>query len=221
MDKRLNAARLLFVLLAASAVAGGSPARAASLGVQLGVDGCGVDGDVPPNSEYTNKAGLIAGIQGEVGFAHGLLLSLQPSYVQKKAGILVAPTTRGGSQTELELSFDYFSVPAVVKFPMASGRTYVAGGVSADFLSAAKLSGQGSDRDVKSTFNSTDFGAILGFGVVFPRGSSSFTTELRVAQGLSNLTTGNAAAAAGALAARLHSYGLQLIAGYLFPIGRP
>ena len=74
--------------------------------------------------------------------------------------------------------------------------------------------------DVKSAYNSTGFGAVLGFGVVFPAGRARFTTELRLAQGLSNMNGGGIAEAAGALAPRLHSTGFQLIVGGLLPVGK-
>jgi hypothetical protein len=195
-------------------------ARAAAIGGQLGVNRAALDGDTPPNTSYTDKAGVVAGLQGEIGLTDGLSLSVQPSFDQRKAGLLLAPATRGGSVTELELSFDYVSVPVVVKFAKAAGRTYVAGGVTVDFLTAASLSGQGSDRDVKSAFNSTGFGALLGFGVVFPAGRTRLTTELRFVQGIANMTPGTAAEAAGALAPRLHSNGWELIVGDLLPVGR-
>ncbi len=140
--------------------------------------------------------------------------------MQKKSGVSIAPSTRGGSTIELDLSLDYVSVPVLVKFAKAGGRTYVAGGVTIDFLTAAMISGQGADRDVKSAYNSTGFGAVLGFGVVFPAGKARFTTELRFVQGIANMTTGSAAEAAGALAPRLHSSGLELIVGGLLPLGR-
>ena len=215
-----QAARLTFVLLLATVV-GAEAASGAAVGLQIGGDRNGIDGDVPPNTEYTKKTGLIAGIQGEIGFGDRLSLSLQPSYIQKRSGVSLAPSTRGGSPTELTLSFDYLSVPLVVKFAKAGGRTYVAGGFTVDFMTSATLSGQGSDRDVMSAFNSTGFGALLGFGVVFPAGNTRLTTELRFVQGLSNVSGGAAAAATGALASRLHSSGLELIVGYLLPLVRP
>jgi len=221
MAVRPHAFGLWFILVVALGLAAGSPAaQAAAIGAQLGMDRSGVDGDTPPNTEYTDKAGLVAGLQGEISFSRDLVLSLQPSFVQKKSGLLIAPTTRGGPTTELELSFDYFSVPALVKFAKANGRTYVAGGVTVDFLTAATLSGQGSDQSAKSAFSSTGLGAVLGFGVVFPAGRTRFTTELRFVQGISNMTKGSAAEAAGALAPRLHSTGLQLIVGNLIPVGK-
>jgi hypothetical protein len=221
MDARSHTARLSFVVLLALGLAAGADAvQAAAVGAHLGLDRGGLDGDAPPNSQYTDKAGLVAGIQGEFGFARDMSLSLQPSFVQKKSGVLIAPSTRGASTTELELSFDYVSVPVVVKFAKAGGRTYVAGGITVDFLTAATLSGLGSDRDVTSAYNSTGFGAVLGFGVVFPVGRTRLTTELRYVQGIANMTTGAAAATAGALAPRLHSSGWELIVGDLLQVGR-
>jgi hypothetical protein len=87
-------------------------------------------------------------------------------------------------------------------------------------LTAATLSGQGSDRDVASAYNDTGFGAVLGFGLAFPVGRTRLTTELRYVQGIANMTTGSAAAAAGALAPRLHSSGWELIVGDLLPVGK-
>lgn len=207
---------LFVLLLAAALVAGSGPARAAAIGVHLGVDRSGVDGDAPPNSEYTDKYGMVAGLQGEIDLAHDLSLSLQPSFVQKRSGVLIASSTRGVDPTERELAFDYFSVPLLLKFGMAGGRTYVSAGLSADFLSAATLA----DVDVKSAYKSTVFGALLGIGVVFPVGGARFTTELRLTQGLSNMNGGLIAETAGALAPRLHSSGLQLIVGSLIPVGK-
>jgi len=208
------------LLLALGLTVTPSAARAAAIGAQLGINRAALDGDTPLNTAYTDKAGVVTGLQGEIGLTDGLSLSVQPSFDQRKAGVLLAPATRGGSTTELELSFDYVSVPVVVKFAKAAGRTYVAGGVTVDFLTAATLSGQGSDRDVKSAFNSTGFGALLGFGVVFPAGRTRLTTELRFVQGIANMTPGTAAEAAGALAPRLHSNGWELIVGDLLPVGR-
>src|SRR5262249_33427597 len=117
MDTGSHGARLsIVVLLVAGIAAGPSGARAAAVGAQLGIDRAGIDGDTPPNTEYTDKVGVIAGVQGEIGIAEGLSLSLQPSFIQKKVGLLVAPSSRGGSTTESELSFDYVSVPLLLKF---------------------------------------------------------------------------------------------------------
>ena len=101
LDFKSCAARpLLGLCLAAVLTMGAGAARAAEIGAQLGLDRSGIDGDSPPNSQYTDKFGLVAGIQGEIALAHDLSLSLQPSFVQKHSGLLIAPASRGGSTTE-------------------------------------------------------------------------------------------------------------------------
>ena len=221
MDARSPAASLRrLVLLVAGLALWAGPAQAAAIGAQLGIDRAGIDGDTPPNSAYVDKIGWVAGIQSEFGFARDLSLSLQPSFVQKAAGVQIPIPSGEESFTELGLTFGYVSVPVLVKFAQARGRTYVATGVTIDFLTSATLSGQGADQDVKSSFNSTGFGAVLGFGVVFPVGSTHLTAELRFVQGMSNLNTGDAAEAAGALAPRLHTTGWEFIVGTLIPMGR-
>jgi hypothetical protein len=73
---------------------------------------------------------------------------------------------------------------------------------------------------VKPAFNDTGFGAVLGFGVVFPVGRTRLTTELRFVQGLVNIAGGTASEASGALAPRLSSNGFQLLVGDLLSLGR-
>jgi len=218
MDTRAGAARLtIVVLLTTCIVAGVDRAQAATIGAQIGVDRAGIDGDTPPNISYSDEFGIVAGVQGEIDLPHDLALSLQPAFVRKKTKGTVA--IAGGQTLESDLTFDYISVPLVVKFAQAGGRTYVAGGVAADFLSTARLEFNGSAADVKDAFSSTGLGAVLGFGVVFPVGGTRLTTELRYVQGISNMTKGSVAAAAGALAPRLHSTGWELIVGDLLSIG--
>jgi hypothetical protein len=56
MNKRWLAVRISFVVLVAAGIATGAGAvRAAVVGAQLGVDRSGIDGDTPPNTQYTEK----------------------------------------------------------------------------------------------------------------------------------------------------------------------
>ena len=120
MDTRSHAARLWFVVMLVAGISGATDrVQAAAIGAQLGADRSGVDVDTPPNSTYTDEFGLVAGLQGEFGVAHDLSLSLQPSFVQIKSGVSIAPATRNGSPTEFDLAFDYVSIPVVVKFTQA------------------------------------------------------------------------------------------------------
>jgi hypothetical protein len=213
--------RSVFVLMlcAGSALSSGT-SWAAAVGALVGLSRCGIGGDAPPNTEYGDNSRLLGGVQGEIGLGRAVSLSLQPMYVRRSTSLTTVDSTDISSESELDLALDYVAVPVVVKFSAASGRTYVAGGVDIGFLTAARLSGEGLDEEVKDSFNSVDVGALLGFGVVFPIGRPLLTTELRYVQGLVNLA-GDASGAIRDLPDRFHSDGWQLTAGILFPLGRP
>ena len=208
----------LLSLLLAAGVAG--HAQAAALGALLGLGREGISGDAPPSTSYLGAIGGIAGIQGEIGLTQGIALSVQPMFSQRRTTLTTA--TFSGETTH-DLKLDYFSVPVVLKFSAAGGRTYVAGGLDLGFLQKARITGNGLDEDLKDGFHSTDLGALVGLGVVFPIGRPHLTTEVRFVQGLIDLSNEPAAAldSGNTLPDRFHSGGLQLTAGILFPIGRP
>jgi len=212
-------AGLGLTLLLAGVALDAHTARAAALGAVLGLDRCGISGDAPSNTEYNFESGLVAGVQGELGIGPDISLGLQPMYVRRRTEVKAADESRASGERMLELSLDYISVPVVVKFGAAGGHTYVAGGVDLGFLSSARISGEGIDKDVKTLFNSLDVGALLGLGVVFPVGRPRLTAELRYVQGLVNLAADEAAAPLQDLPNRFHSDGWQLTAGILFPLG--
>jgi outer membrane protein with beta-barrel domain len=213
MDPRAFRPRVGFaLLLIAGALVGAGTARAAAIGAQGGLDRCGLSGDNGENAQYNAHTGFLVGVQGELGIARAIALSLQPSYVQR---VTESTTASTAGQAQGKLTLDYVSVPIVVKFGLGSGRTYVSTGLDLAFLSSAKLSAGGPDRDVKSFLHSTDVGALIGFGVVFPIGHPRLTTELRYVQGLVNVANQQISE----WPERFHSYGLQLAAGILFPLG--
>lgn len=189
-----------------------TPAHAAAVGALLGLNRSGIGGDFGQNTEIASRTGLLAGIQGEIGLSQGIALSLQPMYLRQETR---ATTESDSANTDLKLTLDSYSVPIVVKFGLGSGRTYVSSGLDISFLSTAKLSSGGLERETKTSFNDVNLGALVGFGVVFPVGRPQLTAEVRYAQGLTNM----AKAEFGGLPERFHSYGWQLAAGILFPLG--
>lgn len=195
-------------------------AHAASVGAVLGLNRCAISGDAPPNTAYGAGAGLMVGAQGELELTRDLSLSLQPMFVQRRTEIRAADSEESGDERVLDVDLDYVSVPVLVKFGAAGGRTYFAGGVDVAFLSSARVSGEGVDEDIEPLLHSLDVGAVFGFGVVFPVGTPRLTTELRYVQGLINLR-GAEEGLIQDLPDRFHSSGLQLMAGILFPIGSP
>ena len=206
----------LFLVIVGS-LASPTHARAAAVGALLGVGRQGISGDAPPNTSYGARGGLIAGVQGEIALTPGIALSVQPRFTQRRTTLTSVDDVTG--ENALDLNLDYVSVPVLLKFGAAGGRTYFASGVDVGFLNAAHLTGNGLDEDIKDRFNSTDVGALFGFGVVFPVGTPRLTTEIRYVQGLVNLS--NDSSTAASLPDRFHSGGLELMAGILFPLGKP
>jgi hypothetical protein len=211
----------ILLLLAAISILAADRARAAAVGAVLGLGREGISGDAPANTSYGAGIGLIAGLQGEIALGQGVALSVQPMFSQRRTTLTAASDQDPSGETSLDLKMDYVSVPVVVKFATSGGRTYVAGGADLAWLQSARVTGQGLDQDVESRFHGVDVGALIGFGVVFPVGRHSLTTELRYVQGLTNLSDGGGAGAVTGLPERFHSSGLQLTAGILLPIGKP
>ena len=207
---------LLFCCAASPWVA--TSAEAASVGAMLGASRCSISGDAPVNTSYGAGMGLIAGVQGEISLSEDIALSLQPKFEQRRTKLTSADSEEEDDERSLDLDLDYVSIPLVVKFQAAGGRTYFAGGVDVGFLSSASLTGEGVDEDVTSLFHKVDVGALIGFGVVFPIGTPRLTTELRYVQGLVNLSGGEQGLI-NELPDRFHSNGVQLMAGILFPLG--
>jgi hypothetical protein len=208
-------ALLLMIIVS---IASPTHARAAAVGALLGVGRQGISGDAPPNTSYGARGGLIAGVQGEINLSPGIALSVQPRLAQRRTTLTSVDDVTG----EKALDLDLFSVPVLLKFSAAGGRTYFAGGLDVGFLRSAHLTGDGLDEDIKDRFHTTDVGALFGFGVVFPVGKPRLTTELRYVQGLVNLSSGDAeGSTATSLPDRFHSGGLEFQVGILFPLGTP
>lgn len=216
--------RCTLLLAIAVSIAAPTHARAAAIGALLGVGRQGISGDAPPNTSYGARGGLIAGVQGEIALTPGIALSVQPRFTQRRTSLTSVDDVTG--ENAVDLNLDYVSVPVMLKFGPAGGRTYFAGGLDLAFLNGAHLTGNGLDEDIKDRFNSTDVGALFGFGVNFPMGRPKITTELRYVQGLVNLSGDSATSnvdgsGEDSLPDRFHSGGLELMAGILFPLGKP
>jgi hypothetical protein len=193
-------------------------AHAAAIGAILGANRADISGDAPQNVEFGSRFGLIAGVQGEFGIARDVLISVQPVIVSRGATVSDADSLDGESA---DLVIDYFAVPIVLKLMAGGGRTYVTGGIDVAFLDKATLSSGDLEVDVTDFFNRTDVAALIGFGVVFPIGRPRLTVEARYVQGFSSLTKDDALPPDQNLPDRFHNKGLQLMAGVLFPLGRP
>jgi hypothetical protein len=212
-------AHLATVAITAVALSiGAASAHAAAVGVILGANRAGISGDAPQNVEFGSRIGLIAGVQGEFNVARDVLISVQPMIVSRGATVSDADSL---DDEPADLVIDYFALPIVLKIIAGGGRTYVTGGVDIAFLDKATLSSGDIEVDATDFFNQTDVAGLVGFGVVFPIGRPRLTVEARYVQSFSSLTKKDAIPPDQNLPDRFHNRGLQLTAGFLFPLGRP
>jgi hypothetical protein len=170
-------ALLLMIIVS---IASPTHARAAVVGALLGVGRQGISGDAPPNTSYGARGGLIAGVQGEITLSPGIALSVQPRLAQRRTTLTSVDDVTGEKALDLNL----FSVPVLLKFSAAGGRTYFAGGLDVGFLRSAHLTGDGLDEDIQGPLPHGRR-RLFGFGVVFRGQATSHADSGRAGPGQS------------------------------------
>lgn len=210
---------ILLALAVAATAATPGHASAQQIGFQGGLNRAGIQGDAPPNAQYSGGFGFMAGITFDLPIAQDVFLSLQPMYARRGTGIAYAVEGEEEPRDSLDVTLNYLSVPLLARVRAAHGRTYVTGGVDVAWLMDATLTGRGADEDIASVFENLDIAALFGFGVVFPIGTPRLTTELRYSQSLLNLSAGGTAPGGADLPERFRANGFQLLAGLVIPLG--
>jgi len=193
--------------------------RAQQVGIQGGLNRAGIQGDAPPNAQYTGGFGYMVGIVFDLPIATDVFLSFQPMYAVRGTGIAFAVEGEEEPRDSLDVALTYVSVPLLAKVRAAHGRTYVTGGLDVGWLLDATLSGRGPDEDIASVFEDLDVAALFGFGVVFPIGRPQLTLEARYAQSLLDLSAGGETPDGAALPERFRVNGFQLLTGLVIPLG--
>ncbi len=204
-------------LVCAATVA--SPADAGvSIGVQGGVSFSDLSGDAPANTSYGKSAGAVAGGILELDVAREVRLSLQPRFVQRGTRILVAQDD-GTSLDSVQVRLDYLSVPILAKIMAGSRRTFVTGGFDLGFPLQVTLDDGVQEQDAGHLVRDFDLAVEVGFGVVFPVHRSSLNLELRYTQSLLNVADFEKEESGGALPVRFRSTSVELVVGFLLPLG--
>lgn len=118
--------------------------------------------------------GFNAGFSGDYYFSDTWSLKVKAIYDQKGWGNGFLEETVNGNTTTyngLNYKLNYVTVPVMANWHFGRTRNwYLNFGAYAGFLMNASVTGDPNQdgRDVKSYFNSTDFGLALGIGVNFP-----------------------------------------------------
>ena len=180
----------------------------------------GVSGDAPDDFSYAGNSGFGFGLIGEFHLANDVWLSVQPMILPRGAVLQLEVDDEEDPVDFANLNLSYFAVPILAKFVTAGGKVYVISGFNLSFLTSANLQGveDGDEEiDVKDSFSSFDVAVDFGVGGQLPVGPVKIMLEARYEQGLANILED--VVDEEALQSRLHSKGLQLLAGVLLPLG--
>jgi len=205
---------LLFVIFVTPAVH-----SQVNLGAFGGVDLTDLSGDAPSNTKYLAETGFAVGAVGEYRIADDVWLSLQPTWIQKGTRIAFAVSGQEELNDSLVLNANYLTVPVLIKIVSGNNKTYVSGGLDLGFLLNATLSGSGVPADVSYVFKPTDLSANFALGIMLPIGTPRITIEARYSQSLVNAANPDQDPEVYSLPPRFRWVGIQLFAGFLYPLG--
>ena len=214
--------RYLSLLVLVSVLISSCPAQAdLYLGAIGGVTKTGLNGNSPPKVGYSASPGIALGLVTEFDVATEVRLSLQPMYIQRNTKVKFEVPNEEEKRDSLEVKLNYLSLPVLVKFMAAKGRTYFLGGLNVGYLLDGTLENptNGDELDLSGVLNSIDLAAVAGFGVVFPVGKPSLTVELRYEQSIINASDTSRDTDGDDLPQRIRSSGFEFLAGILIPIG--
>lgn len=190
------------------------------LGAQAGLNSSTLKGDGVPGFSYQRRTGLAAGLIADIDLTDDVRLSLQPSYVQRGTGLRQSATA-DGERIEGNLRVDYLTLPILVRIMADHRRTYIVGGVDIGYRQTVELTFGEESEELEDVFRDLDLSMAFGFGVMFPLGRPTLTTELRYTQSVLNIADPANDQELEVLPRRFRFSGFQLLVGILIPLGGP
>lgn len=191
-----------------------------SFGAYGGLNRSELSGDGPPKTKYRQRRGGILGVFAEFPVATDVVISLQPSFARRGAGIAFEIEGEREARDSLNLRLDYLSIPVLMKIYAGHGRTFVTGGVDVGFLTDASIDDGVNSEDATDLMKNMDIAAVLGLGVAIVKRQPEITLELRYAQSFVNVANPESDPESESLPQRFRSTGLQLLLGVMFAVGR-
>jgi hypothetical protein len=192
---------------------------------RLGVQGSGginsVSGDLPEEGSWQSPAVFGGGISAEFNFTANMALSFQPSLAPRDTR-RVFKDELGQIIFSTDYDLNYLSLPLIVRVtadPLGV-RGFVTAGLDVSVLMDATASSGTASQDVSDQFDSTNFGALFGAGVMVPISRHYFTFEARYVQGIDDMVARGSGDTDSDLAGPSVKYrGLHLVVGFLFTFG--
>jgi len=171
-----------------------------------------------PDVTFRAKTFFAAGAVVEVGLSRHLSLQLEPMYLQKGGKIVIRDFFGEDASASVRLS--YVELPVLLKVSKPTGRVrpYLVVGPSVGYRTSVRVkdetTGEEEDpADADENLRKWDFGVTAGAGLAVPAGRATVFVESRYTWGLVNLDKEDEDLT-------LKNRGIQVLAGFTFPIGR-
>jgi Outer membrane protein beta-barrel domain len=173
-----------------------------------------------PDVTFSSKTFLAAGAMVDVGFNDKLSLQLEPMYLEK--GGKVELRNFFGDDFTASLRISYIELPVFLKVSKPTGtvRPYLIAGPSLGYRTEVKTKDEATGEeettdDADETFEKWDFGVGAGGGLSFNVGRSTVFAEGRYTWGLTTVNK-----ELDPEDSKLKNRGVQVLAGFTFPVGR-
>lgn len=189
------------------------------IGATGGLMSSSLSGDAPQDASYSSKTGFSGGLVADFTLTEDIVLSIQPRYLQKGSTIAY-DVGEYELRDSLTATFDYISLPVMVKINSLNKRIYFSTGLDFGYLMNSSVENitDGSTKDVKNLIKSYDISATFSFGVNIPVGSPIISLELRYMQSILNLSDISSTESGTTFPYRFRTSGFQFLTSILFPI---
>ena len=189
------------------------------IGATGGLMSSSLSGDAPEDASYSGKTGFSGGLIADFTLTEDIVLSIQPRFLQKGTSVAY-DVGEYELRDSLTATFDYVSLPVMVKITSLNKRIYFSSGLDFGYLMNSTVENivDGSTKDVSDLFKTFDLSATFGFGVNFPIGSPIISLEIRYMQSLLNLSDISSSESETTFPFRFRTSGFQFLTSILFPI---
>jgi len=189
------------------------------IGAIGGLMSSSLSGDAPEDASYSGKTGFSGGLIADFTLTEDIVLSIQPRYLQKGTSVAY-DVGEYELRDSLTATFDYVSLPVMVKITSLNKRIYFSSGLDFGYLMNSTVENivDGSTKDVNELIKNYDISATFGFGVNIPIGSPIISLELRYMQSLLNLSDISTSESGSTFPFRFRTSGFQFLTSIIFPI---
>lgn len=189
------------------------------IGATGGLMSSSLSGDAPEDASYSGKTGFSGGLVVDFTLTEDIVLSIQPRFLQKGTSVAY-DVGEYELRDSLTATFDYVSLPVMVKITSLNKRIYFSSGLDFGYLMNSTVENivDGSTKDVNELIKNYDISATFGFGVNIPIGAPIISLELRYMQSLLNLSDISSDESATTFPFRFRTSGFQFLTSIIFPI---